>query len=946
MNLNQSCGAVYLKFTSFVLILFLGGCAEQISTSSNNPDTEHSVSWQAPRSELSQRNFNLVTALWESRINTLRITGTSNNNGERITISNADSGDMIASTVTSSDLNWTLAIKLLAAIPCRIAVVSESGTITSPVVSAPANCFAGSNQSPLNTSSPVATIVSPETDLSIAINQSVNFEAAASNIVGTPHFNWRFNGVAQDSAIQNPGNIQFTKPGVYHITLDVRDSRGLQDPTPAMRMITVQNPVSVLTAQPIANIDTPMGDQVIMVGDTLNFMGSGSDPASNEVVTFMWNFDGISPNSTLQNPGDVVFATAGIFTVVLSVSDSVGNVGTSQIVVTVNDPNANQAPTGTITSPANDVMIGPGDSINVEGMATDPDANEPVTYLWEFDGVAPDSTMQNPGSITYPDPGTYTVRLTATDSLGLADPNPPVRVVTVQASGPVSSDLPNGEILTPAMDTTIMAGESITFTGAGTAPPLNEPLMFIWSFDGVAPNSTAMDSGPITFPNPGVYTVTLLVVDANFQTDPTPAVRVITVQDPNAVAPPPTMPAMVGHILTPETDVEILPGDSVNFSGVVDPEVNPPYTYLWLFDGAAPNAYTQSPGDVVFADPGMYSVMFFAIDKDGLFDTRPAVRTITATDPTTAPNLNPITSITNPDNDITINVGDTITFEGNVVDVSGNNTLAYLWSFDGAAPDDTALLPEPVTFSMAGTYEVTFSAMDTTTMLGSIQPATISITVVDPQPVNPASPVAEIINPTTDVQITVGESVIFEGSAVDSTGNGMLIYDWNFDGAADNANTLSPGPIVFGRPGRYNVTLTVFDLSDPTGMLNASATVSVRVNAGNGGPPQQPAPDLPQGIIVEPVGNQTIVVGDSIQFTGEGVNPIDTDPLNYVWDFGDGTTSTAQVPGIVTFNQVGVFTVTLSVDHDGIEFDPTPAEVVITVEAPGANDNDPPPAAP
>ena len=948
MKPNQSCFSFYLVLISVLLIL--GGCAEQIPGPQQKASAEQAVKWIAPQSSLTQRNFQLLHAEWQAATDTLNITGTANNNSERISIKNSSTDETIASTITASSLDWTVSVKLLIGVPCRIDVVSESGSLQTDVINAPISCDIGADISTLADTTPNAIITSPQTDLSININESVNFEATANNISGNPNFKWQFSGVTQNSSIQNPGKILFSKPGVYHISLGITDSSGLSDPTPAMRMITVRDPISILTAQPIANIDTPMGDQVIMVGDTLNFSGSGNDPASNEVVTFLWNFAGVAPNSTMQSPGDIVFNDPGLFTIVLSVSDSLGNIGTSQIVVTVNDPMANQAPVGSIISPLGDLIINPGDSIIVEGSATDPDANDPITYLWDFDGVAPNSTMQNPGEVTYSMPGTYTIRLTATDNLGLADPNPPTRVITVQAAAPISSDLPNGEILTPTMDTTIMAGESVVFTATGTAAPGNEPLMYLWSFDGVAPNSAAMDAGSVTFPNPGIYTVTLLVLDALNQMDPTPAVRVINVQGPNAGGTPPSMPSMINHIVTPATDITILPGEAVNFSGMIDPEVNPPYTYLWLFDGAAPNATSLTPGDIVFTSPGTYSVMFFAIDQDGFFDVQPAMRTITVSDSTATPNLNPVTSIINPADDISINVGDTLAFEGNVVDVSGNNTLEYLWTFGGATTEDTNLIPAPVTFTMPGIYEITFSAWDTTTMLGSLQPASILVTVNDSMPVNPAAPIAEIINPGQDLTIAAGDSVNFEGNAIDTSGNGMLIYIWSFGGAAPDSNILSPGTVLFETPGEYDVTFTVIDTVDPTGMTGATSTITITVmpmNGGGGGetPPPQDA-NLPQAIIVEPAGDQTIMAGSTIVFSGERINPVDNDPLNYVWDFGDGTSSTAQVPGSVSFNQVGVFTVTLSVNHDGIEFDPTPAELVVTVMAPGGGDNDPLPATP
>ena len=59
---------------------------------------------------------------------------------------------------------------------------------------------------------------------------------------------------------------------------------------------------------------------------------------------------------------------------------------------------SNQPPNGTITSPASDVTIAPGQSVSFAGSGSDPDNNLPLTYAWNFGaGGPPSSTSQNPG---------------------------------------------------------------------------------------------------------------------------------------------------------------------------------------------------------------------------------------------------------------------------------------------------------------------------------------------------------------------------------------------------------------------------------------------------------------------------------------------------------------------------------------------------------------------
>ncbi len=94
----------------------------------------------------------------------------------------------------------------------------------------------------------------------------------------------------------------------------------------------------------------------------------------------------------------------------------------------------------------------------------------------------------------------------------------------------------------------------------------------------------------------------------------------------------------------------------------------------------------------------------------------------------------------------------------------------------------------------------------------------------------------------------------------------------------------------------------------------------------------------PSGVIDTPVNNQTITVGAAINFTGTGTDPNNNLPLTHLWNFGAGSgipNSTKGDPGSVTFNTVGVYTVTYTVkDALGLA-DATPATIKITVSPAG-----------
>jgi len=89
-------------------------------------------------------------------------------------------------------------------------------------------------------------------------------------------------------------------------------------------------------------------------------------------------------------------------------------------------PYSTVPPAGSIDAPAADVTIQAGGSVVFSTNAT------AASYSWIFPGGTPaSSTARNPGTVTFPSAGAYTVSLTAIDAQGNSDPSPPIRTVTV-----------------------------------------------------------------------------------------------------------------------------------------------------------------------------------------------------------------------------------------------------------------------------------------------------------------------------------------------------------------------------------------------------------------------------------------------------------------------------------------------------------------------------------
>ena len=111
-------------------------------------------------------------------------------------------------------------------------------------------------------------------------------------------------------------------------------------------------------------------------------------------------------------------------------------------------------PTGSITSPSSNLTLTSGGSVAFSGSSA-----TAAKYSWIFPGGSPaTSTVQNPGSVTFNTAGTYVTSLTAIDSSGNSDPNPPTRTISALPASPDFSIA----VTQPAV--TVIPGQSATFT--------------------------------------------------------------------------------------------------------------------------------------------------------------------------------------------------------------------------------------------------------------------------------------------------------------------------------------------------------------------------------------------------------------------------------------------------------------------------------------------------
>jgi hypothetical protein len=102
----------------------------------------------------------------------------------------------------------------------------------------------------------------------------------------------------------------------------------------------------------------------------------------------------------------------------------------------------------------------------------------------------------------------------------------------VQLSTAPGDAPPKGSITTPASNTSIPVGQSVSYAGSGTDSD-GSISSYFWNFEGGTPKTSSLaNPGSVTYSTAGTYVTTLTVTDNQGVTDPHPPTRTITVTGP------------------------------------------------------------------------------------------------------------------------------------------------------------------------------------------------------------------------------------------------------------------------------------------------------------------------------------------------------------------------------------------------------------------------------
>lgn len=312
-------------------------------------------------------------------------------------------------------------------------------------------------------------------------------------------------------------------------------------------------------------------------------------------------------------------------------------------------------------------------------------------------------------------------------------------------------------------------------------------------------------------------------------------------------------------------------------------------TYNWNFgSGTVVSGSGQGPYQVQFNTPGVANVTL-SVSSGNCSST-----------PTTVPiTVNQIpTSTFTATSPVCVGQPSTITYTGN-----GGSASVYNWNFSGGtANPGWGMGPHQVTWNTPGTYTITLS----TNLNGCISPPT-SVTV-------------DVINaPTSTFSISPSPPCAGQNVTITYTGNAApsATYSWNFGGGVLVSGS-GQGPYVVNFPNAQNYTVSL--QVNQNGCISPTTSQAVSVS-------QPPTSTFTT--------SSPVCLGQSVTVTYTGNAP---PGATYNWNFGPGTvvSGSGQGPYQVNFNTTGTFPISLTVNNNGCQSNPTTQNVTVN-PGPSAN---------
>jgi PKD repeat protein len=359
-----------------------------------------------------------------------------------------------SSSANSSSYTWDLpgATPSSSTLANPTVVYSAAGVYT---VTLTVGNAAGTN----SVTSTITVNAGPTAGYSATTNGFVaTFSNTSSNAAS---YSWNF-GDNTTSTDPNPTHT-YPADGVYTVILTATNPCGTSTFT---QTVTIATPPTASFTSSATSGCAPF---------TVQFNNTSSANANS----YDWQIPGGTPSSSTMASPMVVFNTAGVYTVTLTVGNTAGSSTATQVITVAAATSAGFSSTtnGATATFANS-------------------SSNASTYSWDF-GDNSTGTGENP-SHTYTNDGTYTVVLTATGPCGTSTASQTVTIVTP----PIASFT--------YTTTTGCAPLTVQFTSTSSANTTG----YDWIFPGGTPSSSTVANPVVVYNVPGTYAVTLIATNA------------------------------------------------------------------------------------------------------------------------------------------------------------------------------------------------------------------------------------------------------------------------------------------------------------------------------------------------------------------------------------------------------------------------------------------------
>lgn len=673
-------------------------------------------------------------------------------------------------------------------------------------------------------------------------------------------FIWDF-GDSETSTQANPVHV-YDKAGDYSVMLTVTNACGTN---------SISKSVTILEG-PKANFNAN-----ITSGCT-PFSVQFTDVSTHAPTSWHWIFPGGTPSSSTQQNPLVQYNNAGQYDVTLIVTNAIG----SDTLSISHFINALTSPVAAFSS-----------NINGNTVSFNNSSSYGISYLWNF-GDNMTSTQANPVH-TYSTEGTFTVQLTVTNPCGVSIITHTVEIVFPPTAG-FSADKTTG-------------CEPLTVQFNNSSSP--NATSFNWSFPGGTPSSSTQMNPLVNYNAAGIYPVTLIAINNggsdtlvinNFITVLAKPVNSFSyvnnnhitsftntstggtswhwefgdgnssnVKDPTHIYQSPgnytvkltvtnqcgttELTQQITVVFSPEANFSSNLKTGCNNLTVTFSDLSNPgaTSWNWTFPGGNPGSSTLQNPTVVYNSVGSYDVQLIATNSGGS-DTinKPGFILVSSAPPVSDFSYS--------------NVGLSYNFNNESTDAYN-----YKWLFgDG----QISLENDPLhTYQDGGTYNVTLIAFN----------GCGSDTVVTQVNVVGAPPVGEFGSNINSGCLPL--TIEFHDSSL----GGAKTWEWSFPGGDPSSSNLQNPVVIYNSAGSYEVNLIV---SNSFGSDTITKTAFINVG------------DVPVGKF------SYLSVGTAVKFTN-----LSTGASTFLWNFGDGLTSTEENPNH-SYATPGLYTVTLTVANE------------------------------